>query len=682
MALTARSRTLTALAAVGLAVAALVLRLAAAPGADLDPTLQELLGRAPRLDAYWYTRAAVDEARGTSPAGVTDVFDRPLYTLACRACFAITGVSERTLPLPAMIAAALGVAALVLAGTSGGLGGAAILAGAFAVTNWLAVVHDREPLIYSTVNLVFLLSLLAWVRGLRERRWLVVAWAGFAATFLWGKETVVLALPALLAGHLMARGDRRARLRTAGALLLSLAVAAVAIWLLAPSLARDLATKIATRVSFTEIPFPGGWVTALGDLPSTLAVIDRIPAVAVLTALGIAAVLLEGRADPPDDAQLFRRFLVLWLVVGCAGAAGFAYHPTRYVLGLFPPAFLLSAHAAGVLWGTTASPVRAGHPARVAILGLVWWIGLSALYSWLLALLPATARIALPAALTLPAVRLGVAAAAATALALRQADTLGEAGRLRPARRYALALVAFVFLTDARALSAHLRPVHYDDVAARRSFEAVVGPGAVVRGYAAHYLAFSERYRVVTDFRIDPASIVENPNGATHLATLWVPELDYVERLLAAGEAPLHRVADVEIGRERYRVYRLNDAGRRGYSPTPFERARTCEESGDAAGARAIYREILRGGATDPLVLAWAGAALAESAPGEALGLLRRAREEAPRNGLIVLRAADAAAAAGRSLEAVSLRARAAGLLPHELVLGFGLQPRFPTPQR
>jgi hypothetical protein len=664
------------LAPVAVAAMALAIRLAAAPGADLDATLQEILGRAPRLDAYWYTRAAVDAARGEPAPGVSRTFDRPLYTLACRATYAVAGATERTLPLPAILAGALGAGVLVVIGWEGGLGGAAVLAGVFAATNWLAVAHDREPLVYSTVNLAFLLSLLAWVRGLRSPRWLAVGWAGIGATAVWGKETVLLAVPALLLGHLMlAGGTRRSRLRAAAVLAGASALAAAAAWLAAPGACGELVQKVAARAAFSDIRFPGGWVLALGDLPKTLAVLGRIPAIAALAAIGIAAVLLEGRNETGDSGHAFRRVLVVWLVLGCAIVAGFSYRPTRYVLGLFAPAFLLAAHAVRVLWGGVPSPVRAGPAARVALLGVTWWVGLAALYSWLAALLPDPVRHVLPAVLWAPAFRLGVSAAAATAIALGQAASLGERGRFGPSRRYAAALAAFVLLTDARAFRAHLFPARFDDVAARRSFEAAVGPGARVMGYAAHFLAFDARYRVAQEFRVDPASLLANPTGSTHLATLWVPELDYVERLMAAAGAPLHRITDVVIGRERYRVYRLAGAEARGYAPTAFERARLREDAGDVAGADEAYRRVVAAGASDPLVLAAAGAALTALAPDEGRALLVRARDAAPRNGLVWLLDADAAAAAGRTAEALSLRARAAALLPHELVIGFGPQP-------
>ncbi len=668
-------------AAVALALATLAIRIAAAPGADLDPTTQEILGRAPRLDAYWYTRAAVDATRGVSSTGISDVFDRPLYTLWCRATFAAVGLSERTLPWPAMIAASLAVALLVVVGWSGGLGGAAVLAGAFAATNWLAVLHDREPLIYSTVNLAFLLALLAWMRGLRSPRWLAVAWAAIVAIFAWGKETILLGVPALLLAQAgSGGGSRRRRLQAAGMVALAAAGACAAVWLLAPEQARELLRKVSGRASLAEIPFPGGWIVAFGDLPKSLAVIGRIPAIAVLAGVGIAAVVLEGRGAPGDPEQKFRRFLVVWLALGCVIVAGFSYRPTRYVLGLFAPAFLLAAHAVRVLWGGAPSPVRAGRVTRLAVLGLVWWIGLAAAYSWLTALLPQAARSALPALIWAPAFRLGVAAAAAVAIAIGQARTLGDRGYLGPARRYAVALAAFVFLTDARALQSHAFPVRFDDLAARRSFEAAVGPGAVVRGYAAHYLAFDPRYRVALDFRIDPASLAGNPTASTHLATLWVPELTYVERLMRTAGTPIHTVLDVQIGRERYRVYRLPDADARGYSLTTFERARLCEEDRDLAGAVAAYRALVARGASDPLVLAAAGAALARVSPAEGLALLRRASDAAPRNGIVWLLNADVAASMGRLHEATSLRAHAGVLLPHELVLGFGIQPVVQTP--
>ena len=257
--------------------------------------------------------------------------------------------------------------------------------------------------------------------------------------------------------------------------------------------------------------------------------------------------------------------------------------------------------------------------------------------------------------------------------------TAGARGHLPAAPRWAVALVAFVFVTDARGFRDHCRPVRFDDVAARRTFETVVGEGALVQGYAAHYLALDRRYRVAFDFGVRPASLLENRSGSTHLATLWVPELDYVERQMAAAGAGIGRVADVVIGRERYRIYRLPQAERLGYRLTAFETARLAEDSGDRERAAAAYRTLIAAGAADPQVLAAAGAAIARVAPAEGLALLERASAAAPRNGVIHLLYAGAAADAGGHAMAGPLLARAAALLPHELVLGFGPPPLRPS---
>ena len=88
-------RLATAVGLVALAAAAAGLRLLAAPGADLDATAREMLGRAPRLDAYWYPRAALDRTRGNPQEDVPTTFDRPLYTWYCRAVFAAAGASKK-----------------------------------------------------------------------------------------------------------------------------------------------------------------------------------------------------------------------------------------------------------------------------------------------------------------------------------------------------------------------------------------------------------------------------------------------------------------------------------------------------------------------------------------------------------------------------------------------------------
>jgi len=64
----------------------------------------------------------------------------------------------------------------------------------------------------------------------------------------------------------------------------------------------------------------------------------------------------------------------------------------------------------------------------------------------------------------------------------------------------------------------------------------------------------------------------------------------------------------------------------------------------------------------------------------EYLRLLRRATAAAPRNGIILLAFADAAADAGAPEVAAPLRARAAALLPHEIVVGFGPRPQRASP--
>src|SRR5204862_7022594 len=79
---------------------ALVVRLAAGPGTDVPPFLRDFMGRATRLDAYWYTRSAVEATRGDTRTRMPAKFDRPVYTALCRAVFAVGGVSPRGLALP------------------------------------------------------------------------------------------------------------------------------------------------------------------------------------------------------------------------------------------------------------------------------------------------------------------------------------------------------------------------------------------------------------------------------------------------------------------------------------------------------------------------------------------------------------------------------------------------------
>jgi hypothetical protein len=321
-----------------------------------------------------------------------------------------------------------------------------------------------------------------------------------------------------------------------------------------------------------------------------------------------------------------------------------------------------------VLWVERASPVRLRRVPRAVVLAVVWWLGIASLLAWIGGTLP-------PVRWETP-VRLGVAAALAVFAALTQSASLDRSPHLPVARRWAAALVAFVLVTDVRGFLAHFRPVIRDDLAARRTFAACVGLGARVQGYAAHYLALAPAYRVAFDFTLRPDALAADTAAATHLATLWVPELALVERQMQGAGTPLHRVVDVVIARERYRVYRLPGAERLGYSLTPFERARIAEERGDNAGAALLFSELVASGAGDPAVLAHAGAAIARVDANAGFALLARAGADAPRNGVIVTLAAAAARAAGAPDLAASLLARAAALLPHELTAGFGARPQ------
>lgn len=667
-------------AIVGLALAA---RFAARPGTDIEPHVQPIVGRAPRLDAYWYTRTAIDAARGEPPldrraGGAPEKFDRPIYTAFCRAVYAVFGATPATVALPAILAGALSAGLVFAVGRRGGFAlGTAALAGIFAATSWVAVVHDREPLIYSTVTLLLLAGVLVWLGGF-ARPWLFgVGWAVIAATALAAKETVLLAAPALgLAQVAAADAAPRRKLALVGGLIAAGAVGAAAVWLLAPGLAGDFMGKITSRMVVEEALRPEALVATIGDLPRIVPLLSRIPAIGFLALAGAVAVALEGRAPAGDRAALFRRFLLFWLAIGCLLVSLFYYRPARYVLCLFPAAFLLAAHGAAVLAGFVPSPVRRGRRAAAAILFFGWWLGLSTLY-WLcwLELSTSSAASWLPPLGGALHVRLAITAFAAALLAGWQAARVTAEARL-PAREalippwcYALVATGFVFLSDGRGLAALGRPRQQDDLFARRSFEVVVGPGARVRGYAAHYLAFEPGRRALFDFELTPSDIRANDEGATHLATLWIGELRYVERLLAATGAPLHVVADVVIGRERYRIYRLPDAERRGYVLTPFEQARALEEAGKHEEAARAFRALCAGPQPDPIVLAYGGAAIARVAPEEGLALLARAIRAAPRYGPAHLFAAEALARQGRGAESSAARAQAAMLLPGEMVL-------------
>ncbi|MFH1176506.1 MAG: hypothetical protein V1750_03790 [Acidobacteriota bacterium] len=672
-----KPRLLAAGAFVALTLAALGVRLAASPGADLSPPVKRLLGRAPRLDAYWYTRKAVVGTRGAPDERTPATFDRPAYTALCRAVFTATGATERTVALPAIAAAALTVGLLFLAGLRGGLPpGAAALGGLFAATNWIAVVHDREPLIYSTVNLAILLAVLAWAAGLRRPAFFAVGWALLALAVLTLKETALLVAPGLAAAQLAAAPTPRSRRRIALVSFVAAGAAALAIWGLAREVALAMLSKLETRTILPDLSFPGGWVATLGDLPQTLAVLGQIPAIALLALVGTAAIALEGRQPAGDGAAVFRRLLVFWLVAGCLIVAGFAYRPTRYVLCLFPPALLLAAHGGVVLGGWMRSPVACSRTRALAVLFASWWLALAALYAWLLPIAPEWLRVAFPPFAFATPFRLGVAAFGAALLAAFQASSFTERGCFPPARRYALALIFFVFLTDARNLQATLAHPTFNDRAARGTFAAIVGPGARVQGYGAAYVALAPGREVSFDFRVSASELLANESRSSHLVTLWVPELAYVEGLLAAAGAPLHEVADVVISHERYRIFRRHNAVARGYMLTAFEAARDAEQAGSAAAAARTFRELLTSQpAADPVILAYAGHAISRVDPAEGEEILARALRAAPQSPFPYLKLAELAAEQGQPERAASFRAAAATLLPHEIIAGLGRQP-------
>jgi hypothetical protein len=660
---------------VAVTVGAFLLRFLAAPGSDLDPAAQRLLGRSPRLDAYWYTRTAIDLARGDLPAPMPRQFDRPVYTAYCHAVYALVGTSDNALPVPAMLAGAATVGLIFLVGLKGGFSPTvAGLAALFAATDWIAVLHDREPLIYSTVNVGLLLAVLLWLLGLARPTLFAAGWATLAVTVAGLKETALLALPGFVAGQIVAAGSPRRRRVVVLVGSAAAAAAALAAWVLAPDAARAFLHKLSARSVLPSLSFPRGWIAAFADLPQSLAVVGRFPAVGVLAFVGLVAVLLEGKTETLTRDAVFRRFLAAWLLGGALIVAGFAYRPTRYLLCLFPPAFLLAAHGAAVLAGRVSAPVRRGHRWTTVILFLAWWLGLAALWSFVQPLLPQAVLGWLPAALATAPGRFAGAAFAAALIAAYQGPTLSARARVRPAARYAVALVVFVFLTDGRNLYAQLSAPTYNDQAAQQSFAAIVGPGARVQGYAAYYLAVARGRRPVFDFSLRPQDLAANPSRSTHIVTLWIPELDYVERLMAERHAPLAVVADLVIEHERYRVYRRFDAAASGYRLTPFERARELE-SDDTTGAAAAYREIVAGGHADPAVLAYAGAAIARVAPVEGRRLLEKAVVLAPGYAIAYLKLADLLDGEGDRWQANAWRTEGAALLPHELILGFGPPP-------
>ena len=665
-----RDRWTTAVTCVVLVVSAGALRLLVHPGADLDRRSQELLGRAPRLDAYWYTRPAIDRSRGLTVDDAARPFDRPLVSAWNRGFFVTLGAGDRTVALPALVAGSLVVGLTFLLGRLGGFPlGVAALAGAFACTSWVVVLHDSEPLVYSVVNLGLLGAVAVWLGGVRRPLLYAIGWLLFLSVAVLGKETVLLAAPGLAIAQVRSRGPS-VRGQTVAALVMVAAALALGVVaaLAAPSLASDFLAKWHARLDPGAVLSPARWLALLAGLPAVFSVVGLVPALAVLVICGGTAVLLERTPAAPDRGAVFRRLILWWLIGGAVAAGVLAYRPTRYLLGLAPAAFLLAAYGAAVLAGAVEAPVRRWPRTAAAVLFLAWWSGLATVAAFALPAVP-PGRVA--AWLALPAVRLAVSAFFAVLIAARQAESLAASGRISPAPRYAIALAVLVFASDAQGLARRFLEPTFEDLRARDAFEAIVGPGARVQGYAAHYLALDPRYRVTVDFEIRPDEVVRNSTGSTHIATLWVPELAYVERMLAERGTTLQHVADVVVSHERYRIYRRGDAESRGYTLTPFERARQLEGT-DAGGAAQAFARLAEAPEAAPVVLTWAGRAIGrvDAAAGEEL--LQRCLANVPQEPVALLHLAEIALRRGETARAVALRAEAARLLPHELILGLG----------
>lgn len=611
---------------------ALALRLASGPGADVPTFFRDVMGRAPRLDAYWYTRAAVERTRG-DPRGeqvAAAKFDRPLYTALCRAVFAVSGISPRDLALPSILSGALGAALVFALGRAGGLRpGAAVLAGLFAATSWPLLLHDREPLVYSMANAAALGAILVWTVGIGRPALQALAWVLLIAVAGGTKETVLLAAPGLAIAQWSLAPNPRARRITALVLVLGGLAIAAASFLFARRFAEELTWKVATRTAVFDLPFPGGFTAALAEIGKVLGLVSKTPGLGALVFVGAAATLLEGAPGPEDRPLAFRRMLVAWLGAGALVAILFSYRPARYLLVLLPPAFLLAAHGAAVLAGLAASPVRRGPRACALIVFAALWLFIAEAILTVSYTFYASFS-TLPAALRSTPARLGVAALAAAWIAAGVGPAAAHARRLGRARILAAFLVLFAFAADLFVLSKTVREERHVDLAARHAFEQMVGRGARVKGYAAHYLAFDSRYTPIIDFEQRPQSFQANHRRMTHTATFWVPELRYVEKLMEAEGTPLAVVADLWFCEGRYRVYRLPDAEAHGYVLTPFERARAAEAAGRLAEAVALYRALAAAPGTDPIVLAYAGAAIGRVAPDEGERLVRAALALAP----------------------------------------------------
>ena len=132
---------------------------------------------------------------------------------------------------------------------------------------------------------------------------------------------------------------------------------------------------------------------------------------------------------------------------------------------------------------------------------------------------------------------------------------------------------------------------------------------------------------------------------------------------------------DVVVGRERYRIYRRHDATALGYTLSPFEHARQAFVEGRSGAAAEQFRQLLAAGAKDPLVVSYAGLAIAEVDPGQGQAIVQGVVERDPKRAIPYLHLAEMVAHAGDWQRALALRRAAARLLPHELVVGVGAQP-------
>jgi hypothetical protein len=667
----------------GVLLLAIGTRLWQPAGLDLPVAAESTLGRAPRVDAYWYVRPSIDIVRGIETDPPAPGFaNRPLYRWWCAPFYWAAGTGVEALRLPSIVAAALACVLVVLLGRAAGLSLAwAAVAGALGAVGWLLTIHDREPLVYATLNAAMCAAALAWTRGLprngeatvragdggggaparggtSRQLWLTAGWCMAIAAAALLKETAAILLPAFAFAHAesLVGGERR-RLH----LVVFGAVAALVglVLVLFPEQWADVGDKLLKRSHLGALDTPGEWIDAFAELALRHPLSTASPVAWAAGFLGLAMVVLGGRPRDGDRAARVRRMLAVWCGLGAVAASLMHYRPARYTLLLVPPALVLAAYALAVLRGSIRCRVQVPRGRAPVYVGLLCLMLATAALLALERLTGAWGPV-LPSWLPQRALRLGVAAALATLGGVTLARWLLRRGTWPAWPRLALVLVAVTVGMELYAQKSMASLRLDTDLRGRRSFEEVVGPGARVGGYGAHWFCLSEERTPAFRMRFSESRILENPGGLTHWVTFWVPELAYTERLAALAGRPLELVCDLPLTNEMWRVYRLAGAEESGYQLTPFERARRLEDRGRKEEARAAYLALVGEAVGRPGLQVPLAEALGRLDPAGGLRLLQKAVSGARQNDWNALRnAAALLRRIGRDESAAKLERRA-----------------------